>query len=289
MPTRGGPDARRRARLREWAEGPGWVFAVFAVWGALVRTPRAVAGGRPTEASSVVLPRRSYASLLVRHAVTLGYLSGRHTLTAGRASRSPGRRPGSSSVGRRVSSARLGWRPRTARASAMRSSSLIVAGQSPSSQAAQPRSRWGHSRGRAAGWSTTPRPADAVLDTRGWAAFVSGRPSYDYWHVRQAFTDSHLAYVVVGDRRAEGREPAGRDACGPSWPMRPSRSPRSPSVATAEGRRPGLPLPPPELVGGAAAMMTPRHRSGTGWSGGRAGPGSPSGIAPRCRPTSTRR
>jgi hypothetical protein len=37
-----------------------------------------------------------------------------------------------------------------------------------------------------------------VLDTRGWAAFVSGRPSYDYWHVRQAFTDAHLAYIVVG-------------------------------------------------------------------------------------------
>jgi hypothetical protein len=37
-----------------------------------------------------------------------------------------------------------------------------------------------------------------VLDTRGWAAFVSERPSYDYWHVRQAFTDAHLAYIVVG-------------------------------------------------------------------------------------------
>jgi hypothetical protein len=49
-----------------------------------------------------------------------------------------------------------------------------------------------------------------VLDTRGWAAFVSALPAYDYWHVRQAFTDSKLAYVVVGDdelrapsRRAE--------------------------------------------------------------------------------------
>ena len=45
---------------------------------------------------------------------------------------------------------------------------------------------------------THSAPGEAVLDTRGWAAFVSGRPSYDYWHVRQAFTDARLAYVVVG-------------------------------------------------------------------------------------------
>src|SRR5439155_8020869 len=59
------------------------------------------------------------------------------------------------------------------------------------------RSRWGQ---RAAGrWlNENAGPSDAVLDTRGWAAFVSDRPSYDYWHVRQALTDAHLAYVVVG-------------------------------------------------------------------------------------------
>ena len=41
-------------------------------------------------------------------------------------------------------------------------------------------------------------PRELVLDTRGWAQFVSGHPGYDYWHVRQALTDSHLAYIVVG-------------------------------------------------------------------------------------------
>ncbi len=58
-------------------------------------------------------------------------------------------------------------------------------------------SRWGH---RAAGlWlARNARAGDAVLDTRGWAAFVSALPSYDYWHVRQAFSDSHLRYIVVG-------------------------------------------------------------------------------------------
>jgi hypothetical protein len=37
-----------------------------------------------------------------------------------------------------------------------------------------------------------------VLDTRGWARFISGLPGYDYWHVRQALTDSHLSYILVG-------------------------------------------------------------------------------------------
>jgi hypothetical protein len=53
------------------------------------------------------------------------------------------------------------------------------------------------------------QPADAVLDTRGWARFVSGLRGYDYWHVRQALTDSHLSYVVVGlDELAAGSERA---------------------------------------------------------------------------------
>jgi hypothetical protein len=51
--------------------------------------------------------------------------------------------------------------------------------------------------------------ADAVLDTRGWAAFVSGRPSYDYWHVRQSFTDSRLAYIVVGTDELEAKSRRG--------------------------------------------------------------------------------
>lgn len=41
-------------------------------------------------------------------------------------------------------------------------------------------------------------PGEAVLDTRGWAAFVAGCRAYDYWHVRQALTDARLGYVVVG-------------------------------------------------------------------------------------------
>jgi hypothetical protein len=58
-------------------------------------------------------------------------------------------------------------------------------------------SRWGH---WAAGhWlSSHAAPGEEVLDTRGWAQFISGLPGYDYWHVRQALTDSHLSYILVG-------------------------------------------------------------------------------------------
>ncbi len=58
-------------------------------------------------------------------------------------------------------------------------------------------SRWGH---REAGhWlSSHAAPDEEVLDTRGWGRFVSGRPGYDYWHVRQALTDARLSYILVG-------------------------------------------------------------------------------------------
>ena len=65
-------------------------------------------------------------------------------------------------------------------------------------------SRWGHwAAGR---WlAAHARPDEFILDTRGWGRFVSGRPGYDYWHVRQALTASHLAYVLVGlDELAAG-------------------------------------------------------------------------------------
>ena len=67
-------------------------------------------------------------------------------------------------------------------------------------------SRWGHwAAGR---WlAAHARPDELTLDTRGWAQFISGRPGYDYWHVRQALTDSHLAYVLVGLDELQARTP----------------------------------------------------------------------------------
>ena len=53
-------------------------------------------------------------------------------------------------------------------------------------------------------------PSELVLDTRGWAKFVSGHPGYDYWHVRQALTDSHLAYIVVGVDELQARSTRAR-------------------------------------------------------------------------------
>jgi hypothetical protein len=50
-------------------------------------------------------------------------------------------------------------------------------------------------------------PGDAVYDTRGWAAFLSGLNTYDAWHVRQALTDSRLAYVVVGEDELRADSP----------------------------------------------------------------------------------
>jgi hypothetical protein len=67
-------------------------------------------------------------------------------------------------------------------------------------------SRWGHL--AAARWLTAhAEPGEAVLDTRGWAAFHSGLPAYDYWHVRQALTDSNLSYLVVTLDELEATSP----------------------------------------------------------------------------------
>jgi hypothetical protein len=58
-------------------------------------------------------------------------------------------------------------------------------------------SRGGHV--AAARWLTEhARPGEAVLDTRGWATSLSGVKAYDPWHIRQALTDSSLAFLVIG-------------------------------------------------------------------------------------------
>ncbi len=136
-----------------------------------------------------------FSAILLRHAMTFGYLSSRHAFTLlvaigpfasigivtcfdrlARAFRW--------SNGRRI---RIGW-----------ATILISTGIAMSTQL-QPDhpSRWGH---QAAGsWlADRAKPGDAVLDTRGWASFHSGVRSYDPWHIHQALSDSSLAYIVVG-------------------------------------------------------------------------------------------
>ncbi len=199
-----------RLLVWQWAEGLVGVFAFFATWG-LVRDQfirgllndgedrartRRRSGGRRLIAAYLAL----FTAVLVRHAMKMGYLSGRHTLTLVIVS-VPWAAAGIWVCARRLAEKRQ-WSDRLARtigATALAASILV--GVAFQVRPGHP-SRWGH---WAAGqWLRThAAPGEAVLDTRGWAAFVSGRPSYDYWHVRQSFTDSRLAYVVVGTDELE--------------------------------------------------------------------------------------
>jgi hypothetical protein len=149
-----------------------------------------------------------YALVLVRHLATLGYLSDRHLLPLVAVSL-PWAAAGVALCAGGIAAA-FGWSVGRTR----RMSTALVLLMSLAALAAphwKPghHSRWGHwAAGR---WlQEHATPSQAVLDTRGWASFVANRPSYDYWHVRQALTDPYLAYVVVGadelsaaSRRAE--------------------------------------------------------------------------------------
>lgn len=204
-----------------WAEGLCGVFALFAAWGvvrdrfirSLCREDRA--GDEPADADASTEPdprgigRRLIAVylglfglVLCRHALRMGYLSDRHTLMLVVAS-IPWAAAGAFVCGRGLALV-FRWRGRFARTACAAAVIVLVgAGAFLQTKPAHP-SRWGHwSAGR---WlAAHASPADAVLDTRGWAAFISGLPSYDYWHVRQAFTDSHLAYIVVGTGELEAK------------------------------------------------------------------------------------
>jgi 4-amino-4-deoxy-L-arabinose transferase-like glycosyltransferase len=193
--------------IGRWSEGLGGIFGAFAIWGALrARVARNRNLNFNPEHAHTPPPRLRllltvylvlYAAVLVRHMVVLGYLSDRHVLPLV-ALALPWAAAGTDLCARRIADV-LGWPPRRARRIGTVALSITIVGacvvllDKPGHH-----SRWGHwAAGR---WlHEHAGPADAVLDTRGWAAFVSDRPSYDYWHVRQALTDSRLAYVVVGD------------------------------------------------------------------------------------------
>jgi len=195
--------------ITRWAEGLGGLFGLFAIWGAVrARFVRMLIAGEPAPPGQVEndLPPRLrmlltiylvlYALVLVRHQVVLGYVSDRHLLPMV-AVALPWAAAGTYICARRAATI-LGCPARRTR----RLGALLVvlaAGAAIVLPQWKPghRSRWGH---WAAGcWlQAHARTPDAVLDTRGWASFASNRPSYDYWHVRQALTDPHLAYIVVG-------------------------------------------------------------------------------------------
>jgi len=190
----------------QWSDGLGGVLAFFALWG-IVRDGhirRVIAAGddaaRPDRDNAGRLLALAYlvlfAAVLVRHELRMGYLSDRHTLTLVTVSL-PWAAAGAFVCARGVAVKR-GWTPRVARGAAAALLAVAVGAGVAFQLKPAHTSRWGH---REAGrWlAAHARPGEALLDTRGWAAFVSGLPGYDYWHVRQAFTDARLAYVVVGD------------------------------------------------------------------------------------------
>lgn len=176
--------------ISAWAEGLGWVFGMLAVVGAFRVQPRSVMGRW-----LIVVYFAVFSAILVRHATSLGYLSGRHVLTLVVASL-PWAAAGTRAVAARVASS-MQWKESTSRRRAFVGLATFVATSLLVQWEPAHASRWGH---RAAGeWLAGNANADdAVLDTRGWAAFVSGLRRYDYWHVRQALTDQRLAFVVVG-------------------------------------------------------------------------------------------
>jgi hypothetical protein len=201
----------------KWWEALCWFFAVMTVWGlARERYIRGLCLDRdPTDSGAetrrlLLTFSLVYALALVRHSVLLGYLSGRHIMALVCAS-IPWAAAGTFVCARGIA-LKLRWDRQIKRSAAIVASCLLIA----ASLVVQMRpnhlnhlSRWGH--WVAGKWlADHARPAELVLDTRGWARFVSGHAGYDYWHVRQALTDSHLCYIVVGIDEIEAMSPRAR-------------------------------------------------------------------------------
>lgn len=186
--------------LSRWSEATCSVLGLFALGAAfwLSSGPGSILAG--TFAAV-------FSAILAQHAARSGYLSDRHVLSLVIVTL-PWSAAGLRATAQWLGS-RRGWpEPRRTRLRAACLGALMIAGivvQSKPSHA----SRDGH---RAAGeWlASHAEPTATILDTRGWAAHLSGLSNYDMWHVRQALTDAKLRYVVIGaeelsatSRRAE--------------------------------------------------------------------------------------
>ena len=241
--------------IGKWWEELCWLFAVMTVWG-IVRQ-RYIRGLCPdrdpndgeVERRLLLVFAAVYGLALVRHSALLGYLSGRHIMALVYAS-VPWAAAGSFVCARGIAVKRR-WSPRFARNAGIAAASLLVAASIVVQM--QPNhlnhlSRWGH-------WSAgqwlagNADPAEMVLDTRGWARFVSGQPGYDYWHVRQALTDSHLSYIIVGLDELEAQSSRARTLQGPSGLLGDSAQGISRLPRRSNGRRSTLSLSPSRHLG----------------------------------------
>jgi hypothetical protein len=149
----------------------------------------------------------TFLIMLLRHAAALGYLSSRHTLPLVLIT-VPWAAAGTF-VCLRGLAVKLPWSRRTARFTCVLGVGLVVVTLVAYQIRPGHPSRWGYwAAGR---WLAEHATAgDVVLDTRGWARFISQTPGYDYWHVRQALTDSRLSYVVVGHEELAAPSPRAR-------------------------------------------------------------------------------
>ena len=139
-----------------------------------------------------------HSMAVVRHSALFGYLSGRHVMALVYASL-PWAAAGTFVCSRGLA-VKFDWSPRFTRRAGVCAGTLIIATSimvQMMPNHLNHLSRWGHwAAGR---WLVDhARPSERVLDSRGWARFISGQDGYDYWHVRQALTDSHLSYIIVG-------------------------------------------------------------------------------------------
>lgn len=187
-----------------WTESLGWAGAALAIWGAA----RASTNRGTSRIKLVII---FYILILiaaiVRHAGLLGYVSDRHILSAEVLS-VPWAAAGLLTIGRRL--LRIWGRetPVRGRGAGTIPACLILALAIAAQAVAKPdhRSRIGHY--EAGNWlKDHAKPDEAIYDSRGWASFVAEREAYDAWHIRQALTDSHLTYLVVGDDELNAQSP----------------------------------------------------------------------------------
>ncbi len=177
-----------------YAEAMGYLLVPLVFW-AMWRL-RAASGSRLLAVYAVI-----FVGVVIRHSITFGYLSARHTLSlvvlslpfAGAGILEITRRIRERREARGVDTPASRTRRRVVAVGALLCLGIGVQLYHPPHP-----SRWGH--GAAGRWlAANAGNSDKVLDTRGWATFVSGRPGLDYWHVKQALIDPKLSFVVVGE------------------------------------------------------------------------------------------